>query len=476
MKRVLLIEPTGGYIRLDRCMQSINSWGGAYRFPLNLARIAAHLSRIGCNVDFIDLQADKTANLSEKVSQFNPDLCILSCGFPSMKIDSETARQISDISKEIHISTFGVAPTLLKESFFAFSTWGFDIHFDSIVVGGEPALGYEELVSCIEIKDNAVIESSMKKVKAIDTQLARPLFNHSLYKSPFTGQNATYIEGTYGCPFRCNFCVVPVLYEGRFSKRKPGDIINEFQYVIENNNVSQITLWDEGTTFQKSFIKELCDGLIELRKSRDKRFQNFVWTTRSTTALLDEEIVEKMSRSGLSGITLGIESFSDAVLEKVEKIISVDSNYEAIRLLKKYDIISIGHFILGHLQDSKQTIEYTIESAVNSELNFAQFYCAVPYPGTKLFDMASSLNLIRETDLTMYELSNPIMDTMNGVSHIEIGKYRKSALETFWTSARWQKIDELLSKRELPNNIHKDKLKKWNSIIPRKSQRNTIIN
>ncbi len=465
MKRILLVEPSGGYIRLDRCMQSINSWGGAYRFPLNLARIAAHLSSIGYKLDFIDLQADKTSNLKEKVTQFKPDLCILSCGFPSMRIDSETARDIKQISNKIHVSTFGVAPTLLNDSFFNFDTWGFKIHFDSIVVGGEPALGYEELISNTEIKEKAIIKSSLKKVKAIKTQLARPLFNHSLYKSPFTGQNATYIEGTYGCPFRCNFCVVPVLYEGRFSRRTPQDIINEFKYVIENDNVSQITLWDEGTTFQKSFIRELCDGLIELRKSKDERFRNFVWTTRSTTALLDEEIVEKMSKSGLSGITLGIESFSDSVLEKIEKNISVDSNYEAIRLLKKYDIISIGHFILGQLQDTKQSVEYTIESAINSDLNFAQFYCAVPYPGTKLYDMASPLNLIRETNFTKYELSNPIMDTMNDLSYLDIGNYRKEALNLFWTSKRWAKIDELLLKRGLSNNICKDKLKQWSNSI-----------
>lgn len=461
MKRVLLIEPSGGYIRLDRCMQSINSWGGAYRFPLNLARIAAHLHSIGCEVDMIDLQADKTTYLDEKVKSFNPDLCILSCGFPSMRIDSDTAKHIKDISPETHVSTFGVAPTLLMDTFFEDKTWGFEIYFDSVVVGGEPALGYEELITKSEITDRCVVKSSMKKVKAIETQLARPFFNHSLYKSPFTGQNATYIEGTYGCPFRCNFCVVPVLYEGRFSKRTPQDIVNEFKYAIENDNVSQITLWDEGTTFQKSFIKELCDGLIDLRKSKDKRFQNFVWTTRSTTALLNEDIVEKMSLSGLSGITLGIESFSDTILDKVEKNISVESNYEAIRLLKKYDIISIGHFILGQIQDTNQSIEYTIDCALNSDLNFAQFYCAVPYPSTKLYDIASSLDLIKVTDLTKYELSNPIMDTMNGVTHSEVGEYRKYALEKFWTPERWNEIEILLAKKGLPNNIQKEKLKKW---------------
>jgi len=319
MHRVLLVEPAGGYIRLDRCMQSIDSWGGAYRFPLNLSRIGAHLKNCGYDVGFIDLQADPNADLRRKLEYFHPSICILSCGFPSIRIDASTAKKIKVFSKNIHVSTFGVAPTLLKEEFLKTETWGFEIPFDSIVVGGEPATGYEELLQSLHTDKKKIFSSTLDKIKSIDTRFARNLFNHQLYKSPFTGQNATYIEGTYGCPFRCSFCVVPELYDGNFSIRTPEDIVNEFKYVIEKDGVRQVTLWDEGTTFQKKFINELCEGLIDLRKSNQEKFKSFIWTTRSTSALLDEEIVEKMYLSGLSGITLGIESFDEGILEDVEK-------------------------------------------------------------------------------------------------------------------------------------------------------------
>ena len=141
MKKVLLIEPSGGFIRLDRCMQRIDSWGGVYRFPLNLARIGAHLLHLGHRVRFLDLQADESSNLKNTLSEYGPDLCILSSGFPSMRIDSDTASEIKTVLPTTHVSTFGVAPTLLKETFFDSGTWGFEIGFDSAVVGGEPAIG-----------------------------------------------------------------------------------------------------------------------------------------------------------------------------------------------------------------------------------------------------------------------------------------------------------------------------------------------
>jgi|SRR5215213_4474512 len=427
-------------------MQRIESWGGVFRFPLNLARIGAHLLRLGHAVQFLDLQADVSSNLRETLLSFGPDVCVLSSGFPSMRVDSHTAGEIKSILPNTHVSTFGVAPTLLKESFFQSETWGFEVPFDSVVVGGEPALGYESILKGDLNKSRRVVKGAMEKTKSIRTQDARYLFNHSLYKSPFTSENATYIEGTFGCPFRCSFCVVPELYEGEFSKRTPEDIVAEFKFVLENNDVPQITLWDEGTTFQKSFIRDLCDGLIELRKSKNSKFQNFIWTTRSTTSLLDEEVVEKLALSGLSGITLGIESFDEEILQSIEKNISLQTNQNAIKLLSKFGIISIGHIILGHINDTRESLENTISSAVRSDLNFAQFYCSVPYPGTKLHNMASQHDLIRIKDLTKYELSNSIMDTLGGVSYRDIARYRTMATRLFWTDERWRRLNKLIKR------------------------------
>ena len=447
MKKVLLIEPSGDFIRLDRCMQSINSWGGVYRFPLNLARIAAYLIDKKYSVEFIDLQADYKANLNNTLLDFNPDLCILSSGFPSMEIDSETAKEIKNILPSTHVSTFGVAPTLLKDTFFDIDTWSFDIYFDSIVTGGEPALGFENILLTGLKKEKYVVDTIIKKVELIDTKKARYLFNHNLYKSPFTGENATYIEGSYGCPYKCNFCVVPKLYGKNIIKRTAYDIVEEFKFVIENNGVQQITLWDEGTSFDKMFIIELCNGLIELRKSDNPKLQNFVWTTRSTTALLNEEIVQKLALSGLSGITLGIESFDEEILKTVEKKISLETNRNAIELLDKYGIISIGHIILGHLTDTEESVERTIQGAINSGLDFAQFYCDVPYPNTELHRLAIKNNLIEVNDLTKYELSNPIMNTIGDLTHFQVGEFRDKAIKLFWSKERWENLDKKINSK-----------------------------
>jgi anaerobic magnesium-protoporphyrin IX monomethyl ester cyclase len=459
-KKILLVEPPGGYIRLDRCMQSIASWGGVYRFPLNLARIGAHLSSLGHKVHFTDLQADPQAKLARELDLFSPDLCILTSGFPSMQNDAQTATQIKKYAPATHVSTFGPAPTLLSESFFAPGTWGFETGFDSIVTGGEPALGYERLLGQLSAPPK-LLDSQMTKVKTVETFRARKFFPHELYRSSFTGERATYIEGTYGCPFRCPYCVVPALYNGRFSKRSVSDIVNEFKYVIAENGVNHITLWDEGTTFNRAFTTELCEALTDLRNGPDPLFHHFVWTTRSTAALIDRDLVFKMKASGLSGITLGLESFDDAILQQIGKDADARQNEQAINLLAEAGIISIGHVILGHLNETSQSIQKTIAAVIASNLAYAQFYCAVPYPGTKLYEEADAAGLIRERDLLKYELCNPIMNTYGKVSHTRVGAYRAQATKKFWTRARWSRLNLLIHRGSGITGSTRKKILSW---------------
>lgn len=449
--KILLVEPVGNFIRLDRCMQSIDSWGGVYRFPLNLARIGAHLLALGYDVRFIDLQADKNSHLYfvNSLEEFRPDLCILSSGFPSMRYDNITAERIKYFLPHTHVSTFGVAPTSLKESFFLTDTWGFKICFDSIVIGGEPALGYEKLI--LGGMEQKIVHTEMEKTKSISTKDGRVLFDPKLYRSPFSGEVQTYIEGSYGCPHNCSFCVVPILYGQAFSKRPAQDIVDEFRFAIEHNGVSQISLWDEGTTFQRSHMKELCRRLIELRKSANPVLQNFTWNTRSTTSLLDEETVWLMKESGLSGITLGIESFDKDVLESTGKGTTVANNKEAIRLLKEVGIISIGHIVLGLPEETKESAERTIQGALDSGLDIAQFYCAIPYPGTLLHKQATEEDLIVVQDLTKYELCNAIMGTRS-LSFMEVAALRRKAMQLFYQK------NSLSSKVQMLNS---PQFKKW---------------
>ena len=93
-----------------------------------------------------------------------------------------------------------------------------------------------------------------------------------------------------------------------------------------------------------------------------------------TTVLLDEEIVDLMKRSGMSGITLGLESFDENVLTSTGKGTTVANNVRAINLLKAAGIISIGHIVLGLPEETWESAETTTEQVIRSNPDYPLAY------------------------------------------------------------------------------------------------------
>jgi radical SAM superfamily enzyme YgiQ (UPF0313 family) len=68
-------------------------------------------------------------------------------------------------------------------------------------------------------------------------------------------------------------------------------------------------------------------------------------------------------------------------------------------------IKSFGFFILGYPGDTRESLERTIDYAIDLDPDFANFYPAVPYPGTALYDKAKREGLLVAEDWSRMEYS-----------------------------------------------------------------------
>ncbi|MFC1904245.1 radical SAM protein, partial [Chloroflexota bacterium] len=68
----------------------------------------------------------------------------------------------------------------------------------------------------------------------------------------------------------------------------------------------------------------------------------------------------------------------DITLEQVE---------EAVNLTREVGLQTIGYFMIGSPGETPETISRTIGFAKRLKLDFAQFAVAVPFPGTKLYEL-----------------------------------------------------------------------------------------
>ncbi|MCZ7584438.1 MAG: radical SAM protein [Deltaproteobacteria bacterium] len=135
---------------------------------------------------------------------------------------------------------------------------------------------------------------------------------------------------------------------------------------------------------QKRVIK-VCDEIIN-------RKQKVYFAIRSRVDLVNPEMLKALKEAGCKRIYYGIESGDEDILKTLKKKTTIRTIIDSIKETRKQGIDTFGYFMVGNPGDTPQTINDTINLAVDLDLNYAQFSKVTPMPGTALYDM-----LIEET-------------------------------------------------------------------------------
>jgi radical SAM superfamily enzyme YgiQ (UPF0313 family) len=104
--------------------------------------------------------------------------------------------------------------------------------------------------------------------------------------------------------------------------------------------------------------------------------------------LTDPAFVHRLRRAGCWMLALGIESESEEVRKDMAKRLERQKIQTAFRNMRQAGIKSFAFFIFGYPGETPATMEQTIDYAIELDPDFANFYPAVPYPGTDLFTKA----------------------------------------------------------------------------------------
>jgi len=450
--KILIINPPAynkkDYIREGRCMQTKSSWAALW-MPLSLAYTAAFLRQDGYNILLIDCIAEKINNkdLLELAEKFSPELIIVNTAFPSIKGDMETVSLIKNsfpspsqiFSKNLggraKIAIIGLYPTLLeKRSLKEFNQADF-------AVVGEPEWVVKNLSQALEndnplekinglvyrrdgeIKINLPQDLSKNDINQLPFP-ARDLLNNGAYCLPTNGEKFTLLSVGRGCPYNCSFCVANLYYGKKFRKREVDSIVNEIEECLNKYRIKNFLFWGESFSIDSVYGEKICDEII-------KRNLKITWATASRVDTLNKQLLEKMKKAGCHLLSLGIESFNQKIIDLTHKNISLEQIEKAIALVKKAGINSMGHFIFGLPGETKKTAKKTIKWACQSSLNYAQFYCVVPYPKTELGRIAKENNWIKMNNFSQFDLTKSVMRNEN-LTAKEIKKLRDKAYFKFY--------------------------------------------
>jgi radical SAM superfamily enzyme YgiQ (UPF0313 family) len=207
-------------------------------------------------------------------------------------------------------------------------------------------------------------------------------------------------------------------------KRSIEGVLKEIEYNIEQFGIRDFFFWAETFVVDKEYVKNLCSTIIE-------RGIDISWTSNSRVDTVDGPLLKLMAEAGCWMISYGIESGSQKVLDEANKGTRIEQAYEAVRYAKEAGIKTVGHFILGLPGETEVSIEHTINYANQLGLDIAQFYCAVPFPGSRLYERALKEGWIKNSDYGCFKQDNALME-LSTVSPQVVNRYREIAYRKFY--------------------------------------------
>jgi radical SAM superfamily enzyme YgiQ (UPF0313 family) len=100
------------------------------------------------------------------------------------------------------------------------------------------------------------------------------------------------------------------------------------------------------------------------------------------------ERLKLLREAGIRWLALGIESGSEHVRDGAEKSLDQQEILEIVQAIQHAGINVIGNYIFGLPDDNLQTMQQTLDLAKTLNCEFANFYSAMAYPGSPLYQMA----------------------------------------------------------------------------------------
>lgn len=163
-------------------------------------------------------------------------------------------------------------------------------------------------------------------------------------------------ESVRGCPYRCEFCNYPFLFDDtRFRYRSAEQIDADWQ-VLEAGGAEYVSCLDSLFTMPRRRLKELCSRLVA-RHSRLK----WICYARADD-LADADTAQRMAEAGCVQVHIGIESGSQAVLDAMNKVVTVEANHQAVENCRRFGITSFATLIVGFpgstLADEEATLAF----------------------------------------------------------------------------------------------------------------------
>ena len=196
----------------------------------------------------------------------------------------------------------------------------------------------------------------------------------------FLGQRTAVHQASIGCPFRCQFCGVVPIFDGRQKTETPERTAQVLGRLKQKYEIDAVQFYDNNFFLNESHAHRQAELLapLNLKWWAEGRIDTFLRYSDST--------LREIRRAGARMIFFGAESGSNKVLAEMNKRITAEQTLELAARIREFDIVPEFSFVVGNpsapTEDTRTTIRFIRQiKRLNPHAEIiVQHYIPTPHP------------------------------------------------------------------------------------------------
>lgn len=242
-----------------------------------------------------------------------------------------------------------------------------------------------DLLGIAYLKDEQVVKNPNRPVMQDLSSLPLPawdLIDISEYRRRWEenwGYFSINIATTRGCPYKCNWCAKPI-YGNSYKMRSPEHVIREIKYLQSLFPFDHIWFCDDIFGLKRSWVI----SFAEMVQQEGLQFK-FKIQSRSDL-LVKEQYIEALATAGCDEVWMGVESGSQAILDAMDKGITLAQVRESNQLMRDHGIKPCFFIQFGYLDETAADIKKTIDLINELLPHDIGISVSYPLPGTLFFE------------------------------------------------------------------------------------------
>lgn len=403
--RVLLIYPS--------LRRELIGYGdlGAVAEPLALEYLAAGAREDSHDVRILDLRLHGDA-LDSTLISWQPDVVGITGYSMHVLHNLAVCRKVKSLLPECYTVTGGHHATLLPEDFF--------IPEMDFVVRGEGVHPFRAILRALEEGKQPGPIAGVWMRNGDQWLDGGPAMSYDIDSLPSPDRTLTgadrdsyfidwmkpiaLLRTTVGCPYRCSFCSLWKIQDGRYHMRDVERVVAEIASVKEES----IFLVDDEAFVNGRRMAKLAEAL----KAAGVRKRYFTYC-RIDTLLRQPELMAAWVEVGLERLFIGIEAVTPEELKDYNKRLEVAQIENGLKAATSLGISVFGGFIVN-TNYTKRSFKQLVRFIEHNRVDYPSFTVLTPLPGTAAlhtFDAVTERQPNGRPNWELFDLQHPVTET-----------------------------------------------------------------